>query len=994
MENIDELSFDLLPVADWSVKNTEEWLKSCLNRYQLDDPKLFSKIKMKGKTLLIYHEYRELNKFYADNHADQLHEDLDVRLGRTLVMPQTSKLSRISTQRKPTLTALWDKFEKQLDDINIDFGKLLDGNRTSSPYANELIIESLYALKGNGNVLPIECLISRMSNSFFKQYTTPTKCDTPLQHLESGHIKLYLPIDDAVGAFVQKFYLHGYPALAELMLEQILYLGQLSAIDTNYKSNQYPAIFIVPTPNKKESDAKEEILPFHYEERKARHSNESDDSGYRSKNVSPRGSIGSGNHSPLFHLLAKELEAIEEISEPRESSSRQSTNSPFDDYFQIERNQNLVFIEENNFVVDYATDQIGDDEKVSFKYDSDLSIKFEVTAKGNEPKTVTNLQNLFQVTIENNTTEDVGFSLRAYNLSMPGDIKVLHSSPGFAFDILKGKTSRNEDKWVHDIELIDKLIDLAGDYIIFELVLCSLDNGSGNSLKGNRWNIQRNYIQIKCASESASEKTDHETRKELHALVNKSMGNEKRKKCIKILLDSLYYFSYNDQEKAYKLATQLLLLPDFQRPQLLIFCWLIIGTNIFQGDTLDFSKQRKLIALINAGTCIKRKLELLNINLLSNIVKFSDKSIIILQRYLERHKLKRCQSCPENMKASAKTSIPTIQIPSIKSPTPEPQDSAITSPEEQDSNQKSLRNASSEPSLHSLVSKDSSHENSKIKAPILKYRTTRVAKDCVETLIFGDCEILCPPSETGIEIAFGYAKMDTYSSQTTIVPSVSHFATLELTNDLDSERYSEPYNIKFPIPCNISKTVVIRVVYQNGGLTEDITDKVVHDFNLRSHTGSIEAAGNGTYIILGVEGSPSVLTCYVANDITSVRPLYVHLWLKKVDGFAKWREIWCCISCKEELLIRPPIAEAWPVSKLVLNTKYNDKIEFSLLPKRKELSPSIEPEMRYEFNLTETQGVFNFVHILNLDIVGNESIFRIQNQENKMEKEIQFGKFL
>ena len=65
----------------------------------------------------------------ANNHVKQLHEDLDVRLGRTLVIPKTGKLSRISTQRKPTLTSLWEKFEKQLNDINIDFGKLLDGNR-------------------------------------------------------------------------------------------------------------------------------------------------------------------------------------------------------------------------------------------------------------------------------------------------------------------------------------------------------------------------------------------------------------------------------------------------------------------------------------------------------------------------------------------------------------------------------------------------------------------------------------------------------------------------------------------------------------------------------------------------------------------------------------------------------------------------------------------------------------------------------------------------
>ena len=978
MANFDETSFESIPVAEWSIENTEEWLKSCLNRYQLDDPKLYSKIKMKGKTLLIYHEYLELNKFYANNHAKQLHEDLDVRLGRTLVMPKTGKLSRISTQRKPTLTALWDKFEKQLDDINIDFGKLLDGNRKASLHANELIVESLYALKGNGNVLPIECLISRMSNSFFKQYTAVIHCETPLHRLEHGHIRLQLPVDDAVGAFVQKFYLHGYPALAELMLEQILYLGQLGAVDTNYKSNQFPAIMIVPTSSYENS--------VDNENRKMKYSNESDDSGYLSKNVSPRGSI-TDNLNP--HFLPSDLEPIIETPEYRKSPSCQSTNSLFEEDFQIERNQNLVYIEDNNFVVDYATDQVADDAKVSFNYDSSLLITFEVTAHKNDPKTVTNRQNLFRVSIENSTTEDVGFSLRTYNLSMPGDIKVLHASPGVNFQILKGKTVQNEEKWEQNIELIDKLIDLSGDYIIFELVVCSLDNGSDNRLKGNRWNIQRNYIQVKCTTES----TTDETKKELHALVNKSMGNDKRKKCIKILLDSLYYFIYNNQEKAYKLATQLILLPDFQRPQFLIFCWLIIGTHIYQGDTLDFSKQRKLIALINAGNCVRRKLNSLNINLLNNIVKFSDKSITILQHYLERHKMKRCQSCPENLKLNSKLSIPTIQIIPLNSPTPEPIDSAVASPEEQDSNHKLIRYSRSEPSLCNLLGKDSSLGNSKLKTAILEYNT-RVASDCVETLTFGNCEISCPPSKTGIEIAFGFVKMSTTSSQTTIVPSVNHFATLELTNDLDSESYRDPYKIKFPIPNNISPTANIRVVYQNGEITEDITDGIEHDFNLKTHTGSIEATGNGTYIILGVEGSPSTLMCYVAKDITSVRPLYVYLWLKRVNGFTNFREIWCCISCKEELLIRPPSKEAWPVGKIVLNTKYNDRIEFSLLPKRKEISPLVEPEMKYEFNLTETQGVFNFVHILNLDLVGNESIFRIQNQENILEEEIQLGKIM
>ena len=182
---------------------------------------------------------------------------------------------------------------------------------------------------------------------------------------------------------------------------------------------------------------------------------------------------------------------------------------------------------------------------------------------------------------------------------------------------------------------------------MFELVVCSLKP------QGNTWNILRNSIRIKSAPDSNK---SQQTEQELRALRKTLMGNEKRKRCFKILLDSLYYFSNENLDQAYWLATQMLLLPDFQRPQLLVFCWAIIGTCLYQSKALVFSEQKKLIALINAVNEIKKKLDTLQTNILSNVVSSTGRSIATLQGYLDRHKLKKSHSCPKAL------SIPAIPL--------------------------------------------------------------------------------------------------------------------------------------------------------------------------------------------------------------------------------------------------------------------------------------------------------------------------------------------
>eukprot|EP00800_Vazella_pourtalesii_P012485 TRINITY_DN29365_c0_g1_i1.p1 TRINITY_DN29365_c0_g1~~TRINITY_DN29365_c0_g1_i1.p1 ORF type:complete len:157 (+),score=13.34 TRINITY_DN29365_c0_g1_i1:2-472(+) len=155
------------------------------------------------------------------------------------------------------------------------------------------------------------------------------------------------------------------------------------------------------------------------------------------------------------------------------------------------------------------------------------------------------------------------------------------------------------------------------------------------------------------------------------------------------------------------------------------------------------------------------------------------------------------------------------------------------------------------------------------------------------------------------------------------------------------------------------------------------------------------APRNGIYVILGVESLPRNLTSYVANDIMSLRPLYVQLWFKSFGEYGKWGELWCCISCKQDLLIRPPHTEAWPLNQLNLQTRYNDKIEFSMLPKSNQASiPNILPDMKYEFLLTDTQGIFNFVQIVNLEATGSEVVFQMKTPENVIKKDILIGTFL
>ncbi|KAI6661581.1 hypothetical protein LOD99_13454 [Oopsacas minuta] len=944
MTEISEQSFETIPIENWSLLNTEEWLKSCLNKYQMDDPKIYTKIKIKGKGLKILHEFRELNKHFSEEHANILHQDLDLKLGR-----------KISTRRKPTLQ-LVDKFEKQLDEINVDFGKMLD-RIPDRPYANELIIEALYSL-GKGNIFPIECLVSRMVNTLYKQYTVSSTSSTALHHLENGHVRLCLPIDDAVGAFVQKFYLHGYPSLAELMLENILYLGQLGAVSSNYGVEQCPAVVIVPSQQKNK---------------------QSIDSGYDSTKTTPRTSteLTQNNH------YLNTLETVFEYSDSDEIEPDQSLYSPVWETFQeASWHHNSVFIEGNNIIVDYATDEIADDRKLTFNYDSDLVIKFDVTC-GKDSKIITNKDKSFTVKIENNTKNDVGFSLRVYNLSLPGDIKVLYPQTGSTFRILQREDDDKRDHiWQHDIELIQSLIDQSGDYVIFELVVCSLKNELLDSIKGNTWNIQRNFIQVQCSNYNNST-TDPETIKELYSLSNTMMGNGKRKKSLKIILESLYYYMYNNEEKAYWLATQLLLLPDFQRPQFLVFIWAQIGTYIYQGKDLDFSQHRRLIALINAVNSIKKKIERLNTKILTSIVESTDKTVNILQQYLERQRMRKSQSYPDDLSESS-SPLPII---SIKPATPETHDN---SPPPSRHQSFTIHPSISEPNLHNLcVGKN---ERSKAKPKLLQYKKLRKASRSKDNITFGNCVVTCPPSPTEFEIDFSYAIMDTTTSQTTIIPGVRHLATLVLENNLDKERYIEPFEIKFPIPRKVSKLMTMRVAYQDGQNNEEILDTI--QTNFKADSWSILAPRNGTYLIIGLDPLPEKLTRYVANDIFCVRPLYVQIWYKQVGAYGKWCEIWCCISCKKNLLIRPPHVEAWPLSKAVINTRSNDKIEFSLLPTNGYISAANELDMKYEFLLTETQGIFNFVHILNLEIVGSEIMFRINSQEDAIEKEIQIGTFL
>ena len=933
--------FEEVQIKNWSFDHTKEWLKACLNKYQLDDPVIYTKIHIKGKTLLQLHEFRELKKYVSQENADILHEDLDRRQGR-----------KISIRRKSTLTPPWDKFEKQLDEINVEFREMVNKSATqvnkSPPYANEVIIEALFALKGNGNVIPSECLYSRMVNTLSKQYPTPIKCNTPLQHLEYGHVKLHLPIDDAVGAFVQKFMLHGYPSLAELTLENILYLGQKGTIDTTY--NAQPTIIVPKISADKQAKG-------------------SVDSGYGSSNPSPRSSCEEYPFSPTCNYKSTlgTLKEKNEISDESESNSR--INSPACEAFQEERNGNAVCIEGNSCVLDFSTNEIADCEKLSFNYDQNLIIKFDVTTPGEDPKSIPDKSSSFRVRIENDTRDTIGFSLRTYNLSSPGDTKVLHSQPGLTFQILNGEMGeeivwekKHRNIWQQDMELIDHLICPSGDYLMFELVVCSLKP------QGNTWNILRSFIQIKRGPDS---KITHQTEQELHTLKTKLMGNEKRKKCFKILLDSLYYFSYENLEKAYWLATQLLLLPDFQRSQLLVFCWAIIGTCIYQSEGLGFSEQTRLIALINAVNAIKKKLDTLKINILSNVVSSTDRLVVTLQGYLVTHRQK------------SSTQTPPLIIEPINETPPE-------SPKRK--RPQSLSKSISEPSLRK-ISTNNQYERLKTKEILLQYASLRSASRNTEVITFGDCTVICPPSRMEIEVEFGYAIMDSVSCQTTIVPNVSHLATLRLENNLDKERYIQPYEIKFPKPRKVSKSMTIRVVCKNGVVSEDVTEQI--QTNFRSKVWSIMAPRNGIYVILGVDVLPRMLTSYVANDIMSLRPLYVQLWFKPFGEYGKWGEIWCCISCKKNLLIRPPHTEAWPLSQLILNTRCNDKIEFSLLPKSDQASiSSTLPDMKYEFLLTETQGIYNFVQIVNLETAGSEIVFKIQTQENALEKDIIIGTFL
>lgn len=945
--------FNEVQISNWSQKHTEEWLKACLNKYQLDDPVIYTKILIKGKTLLMLHEHRELNKYISQENANILYGDLDGRLGK-----------KISTNRKPSFTPPWDKFERQLDEINVDFEKMVNKSLHTSdnktpPYANEVMIEALYALKGIGTVIPIECLFSRMVNTFSKQYKTPFKCTTPIQHLEYGHVKLHLPIDEAVGAYVQKFLLHGYPSLAELTLENILYLGKKGSIDTNFNSQ---ATIIVP---KISADVR---------------AKGSLDDGYVSTEPSPRTSWAENPSSPMQRKSSQSnfkmtLKPLKELTELSESESNSGITSPVYEPVSEERNEDSVRLEGNSCVVD-LTNEIADSEKLSFDYDQNLIIKFDVTASGENSNIITDKSSSFKVRIENGTRDDIGFSLRTYNLSSPGDIKVLHSQPGLTFQILKGENGEKIDwkkkhanAWEQDIELIDQLIGPSGDYLMFELVVCSLKP------QGNTWNILRNSIRIKSAPDSNK---SQQTEQELRALRKTLMGNEKRKRCFKILLDSLYYFSNENLDQAYWLATQMLLLPDFQRPQLLVFCWAIIGTCLYQSKALVFSEQKKLIALINAVNEIKKKLDTLQTNILSNVVSSTGRSIATLQGYLDRHKLKKSHSCPKAL------SIPAI--PLIIEPI---QETAPDSPKRKIPF--SLHESTSEPNLRT-ISTSNQYERLKTKELLLQYTSSRLASRNTEVITFGDCTVICPPSRMEIEVKFGYAIMNSVSCQATVVPDVSHLATLRLESNLE-ERYVQPYEIKFPKPRKVSQSMTFRVVCKNGVVSEDITEQIQTDFE--SKVWSIMAPRNGIYVILGVESLPRNLTSYVANDIMSLRPLYVQLWFKSFGEYGKWGELWCCISCKQDLLIRPPHTEAWPLNQLNLQTRYNDKIEFSMLPKSNQASiPNILPDMKYEFLLTDTQGIFNFVQIVNLEATGSEVVFQMKTPENVIKKDILIGTFL
>ena len=951
-----ETSFESTNIDEWSIEHTKDWLKWCLNNYQLEDPYLYTKIKLKGKTLKVYHQYHEFHKFYSEADAEKLHEDLERRLNPPSLepLPYTQPRQKIRTKSKHSI-ALWNIFEKHLDEINIDCGKLFSrvDYQDEKPYPKELLIEALSSIKSssteNAHSVPIECIISRMASTFSKLYSF-SPCETITQHFEFGHVKLRLSIDDAVGFFVQKFYMHSYPALAELMLEHILYLGQQNTLKNDSVFSQIPAI--PHTPKIPRSISYPINFTSPYIKPKISHK----------RKESELSDADSGIGSPRISISSRGKQSLDPINEDAafEETGADSERSGY-------RNQDIIFVEGNHIVVDHTMDQINEKNKLIFDFDNNLMIKFEVNSQGEEPKTITNINKLFKIKIENTTAKNIGFSLRTYNLSMPGNLKVLYPVTK-GFHVLSSKQSNIEfdgDKWEQEIEL---QIESAWDYINFELVVCSL-SGDG---RNNTWNIQSNSIHVKCETEDS---IDVETKNELYKLSNTRMGNGKRKKCMQILLESLYH-SYNndDYEHSYWLATQLLLLPDFQRPQLLVLCWLMIGTHIYRERELDFLQQRCLIALINAGTDIKKKCSTMNINTLNNIMQFAGKAESILRGYQEQHKITRSKSFPEAKKKNMKLQLLEVSSPATgNSPVLTPELSnllAIPSP---------MTKSRSEPSLNTAIEEPSCEVNTKT-TPLI-HKLTRKASQIADSLTFEKCEIICPPCETDIDISFRYTIVNSPTSQITIVPGILHLATLELSSELDNGTY----RIKFPLPNNISEKQMIRVVYHNGEVGEDITEKIEQNFNIEAHIGNISVPRNGNYVILGVEGYPSRVSNYVADEIMSLRTLYALLWARNTKGYRK--EIWCCVSCQEDRLLRPPHNELISICKLQIRTKLNSKIEISL-QFNKDIEDE-EPEMKYEFYLTDSQGIYNFVQELQLERGKNEGRLTIQSPIEKSGKDVQ-----
>lgn len=945
-------------LEEWSKDDAKEWLKFCLTEYNLDDPRIAENFNLNGKTIKIFHNFREFNKFYSQGNAEKLHRDLDMRQ-RTNVegLPSTNTMTPIKFESNQMEHNLFDPFLPHLEKIDSAFAAIIKKDKNQmTRYSMEVIIEALFALNGDKEKVPEVCLMNRLTTPLFepKQINTTQMIDSPLNKLERGCLNLRIPIDTVLGSLVKNFYLQKYPIIAESTIEHMLYLGQQNAIPTNFKASLLPPVLFYSTTHPKNSspsiyanDVFILDIPEATNKNESKISTNSVDSGLT---VSPKSS------KKVSNISAQSVDSGLTAS-PKQSNEfeENKNNLEDDDNYEYEYNNAMEKIDLNlsakgkHIIADYsANGETG----LTFDYNENLALRFKVESFEDNPKVVTTSCRV-QIEINNTTGSHIGFSLSTYNLSKPGSHKIV-------YPIVKGlKILAPNENWTAPFELQHKELNTNRDYIIFELLVCELNETNP------KWNLQRAYILI-CKEDPTNIESSKDSNfiSNPQFLINKQAGNEKRKHCILILLESLYYLIKTDQGKGYWLTTQLLLIPEFQRPHFLILCWLVIGTYVYQGEFEDFDKKRQFVTLMNAKNDIKKRISNLENKVnknakytnaktisdfqekrtLKSVLDCTKQSETILENYLEKNasKMQRANVTltppPPHVTPNVDNIFPIIEVPETPLNT-ENENVVFRMPY-----------SKSESAIAKILQSETSHLKIQPREELLTPLSRDISCSGCE-IIQDEFIIKCLPFKYPTKLDFSYKINKTEKFQSTCIPNVKHLSTFEIDNHVEEVHPNATYEITLNLKTKFleNSNDLFKFILETEDTVTDVTEVTFFKVNCENEVCTATIDTMGAYHVMQIKNDPSILAIKAVKEASLIRPLYFQLYANKLEESQGLAELTCSVTSSCIDSIHSAYSHVIPLVREELSAKFNDEICIQIKAQHSKESDRLFSDFTHKF---------------------------------------------